>query len=85
MSRHQSWAECERHARNILGQEGFERQRLDLNGEYPTPAGGLGLTADRERQSRSALPAGAQQRLFPGKPTLFGETMEDAAQGRKKR
>lgn len=31
----ESWAECEMHARNILGEEGFARLRAELNGEKP--------------------------------------------------
>ncbi len=31
----ESWAECERHARNILGEEAFERLLAELRGEYP--------------------------------------------------
>ena len=31
----ESWAECEMHARNILGEEGFARLQAELNGESP--------------------------------------------------
>jgi hypothetical protein len=34
----ESWADCERHARNILGEEGFELLQAELRGEKPPPS-----------------------------------------------
>jgi hypothetical protein len=43
----ESWAECERHARNILGEEGFARLKAEI-------AGGAGYPATRPTHSLAA-------------------------------
>lgn len=69
MSIEQSWAECERHARNLLGADGYARLQAeiarDMSGAVPAPA-------------PMASPAGAaQRRLFSGEPSLFSDGTED--------
>ena len=71
----ESWAECERHARNILGEEGFAQFKATLEGK------GL-QEAELDQVKNIAEPnkegrVGKQQRLFPKEPDLFGEIMED--------
>jgi len=73
----ESWAECERHARNILGPEGFAALQAELRGETPMPGKPPLLKVAEAPQTYGAGAAGAQRRLFPGEATLFGETFED--------
>lgn len=68
----ESWAECELHARNLLGEEAFARLRAELRGE-PVPAA---RETPLAAEGRSPY-GGAQKRLFPGERTLFGDSMED--------
>ena len=79
----QSWAECERHARNILGEDGFARLEAELRGEYTTDDGVASLAADGAALPRASDPSG-QRALFPGAPTLFGGTIEEALKGKKR-
>lgn len=67
----ESWAECERHARNVLGPEGYARLQDDIqNGGRPK--GGPAM------DSVGPTSAGAsQRRLFPGEANLFGDKSED--------
>jgi hypothetical protein len=81
----ESWAECERHVRNLLGAEGFAHLQRELRGEAPPvrePA--LLLAAEPPGPYRPGLPQ-AQGRLFPGDPDLFGERLEDPPARRKPR
>lgn len=79
-----SWAECERHARNILGENGFARLQAELQGEYASrPGETASLAADAPGLSGAPGPPG-QHRLFPGTPAPFGETMEAAPKGKKR-
>jgi hypothetical protein len=67
----ESWVECERHAHNLLGEDGFARFRAELRGDYTaTPLDPGQLAADSGR-------TGSQLRLLPGEPALFGPTTED--------
>jgi hypothetical protein len=73
----ESWAECERHARNLLGEEGFARLQAELRRDYASaPIDPDRLAVDRPGTSGARRP-GSQRRLFPGEPTLFGDEMED--------
>lgn len=75
----ESWAECELHARNILGPEGFAHLQAELRSEttpYATQTA-LSLAAESPDNSYGTGIPGAQRRLLPGEPTLFGESMED--------
>jgi hypothetical protein len=42
----ESWEECEMHARNILGEEGFARLQAELKGEKPAPLSSAPLAAE---------------------------------------
>jgi hypothetical protein len=81
----ESWAECERHARNLLGPEGFARLEARLRGEPPEVGGPALLKVAEEGPApyASSTP-GAQRRLFPGESTLFGEVTEDPPSARRK-
>jgi hypothetical protein len=73
-----SWAECERHARNLLGKETLARLQADLRGAVPA--------ADIPQAAEARRPYGASQaRLFPSERTLFGEAMEDPPTSAKRR
>jgi hypothetical protein len=67
----ESWAECERHARNLLGEEGFAKLQAELRGDY------AGVPIELGQLAVERATPGAQLRLVPGEPTLFGPTMED--------
>ena len=80
----ESWTECERHARNLLGPDGFARLQAELRGEA--------FVGEREPLTKVAEPSaeysggpGAQRRLFPGEPTLFGNSQEDPPRRGKRR
>lgn len=78
----ESWQECEIHARNILGEAGFTRLQAEIAGGYPEH------TREREpiaAESKATYGRGAQRRLLPGQPTLFGAEMEDPPSRRKRR
>jgi hypothetical protein len=80
----ESWAECERHARNILGEDGFARLQADLRGEYVSrPEEAALLAADAPGLPGASKPSG-QRRLFPVTPVPFGETMAAAPKGKKR-
>lgn len=73
-----------RHARNILGEDGFARLQAELQGEYASrPEETASLAADAPGLSGASRPSG-QHRLFPGTPAPFGETMEAAPKGKKR-
>ncbi len=79
----ESWAECERHARNVLGEAGYTRLKDQIARGDDKPA--LPLAAEPSAPPYDER-AGTQRRLFPGEPTLFGEAMEDPpATGRRSR
>jgi hypothetical protein len=82
----ESWAECERHARNLLGAEGFARLEAELRGE-PMEVGEAALLKVAEEGPTPYGPgtSGAQRRLFPGEPTLFGDGTEDPPVTKRKR
>lgn len=57
----ESWRECELHARNLLGAEGFERLQAELEGREISPASPLNPQSQTLRPKKPAAP-----------PTLFG-------------
>lgn len=77
----ESWKECEIHARNLLGEEGFNRLMKEIAGEqrdeqardvvYTVPLDkGLGKVADAQREEQ---PIGQQPLLLGhGQKNLFG-------------
>jgi hypothetical protein len=80
----EDWSDCERHARNILGEEGFIRFMANLSGqESEQPAQPSPHVAEPSPTYAPSTP-GAQRRLFPGEPTLFGDPMEDPPSGKKR-
>jgi len=81
-----SWAECERHARNLLGAEAFARLEAELRGE-PMEVGEPALlkVAEEGPPPYGSGTSGAQRRLFPGEPTLFGDGTEDPPATKRKR
>jgi hypothetical protein len=81
----ESWAECERHARNLLGPEGYARLEAELRGEpveVREPA--MLKVAEKGPTPYGSGTPGAQVRLFPGEPTLFGDVAEDPPPTRRK-
>ena len=81
----ESWTECERHARNILGPDGFAGLQAELRGEVRVSEGErLGQVAEPSAEYRVSGP-GAQGRLFPNKATLRGEAPEGPLRRRKRR
>lgn len=76
----ESWAECHRHARNILGESGYARLQRELRGEAAA-AEDLPMVAEHPTPDAP----GAQQRLFPTAPDLLGTRMEDAPGGSTRR
>lgn len=82
----EDWSDCENHARNIVGEEGFARLQAELQRQPETPAANrASLTADSPSTCTTGSP-GAQRPLFPDEPTLFGCSMEDPpprARGRR--
>jgi hypothetical protein len=85
-SAEESWAECERHARNLLGAEGFARLEAELRGE-PMEVGEPALlkVAEEGPTPYGSGTPGVQRRLFPGEPTLFGDGTEDPPATKRKR
>jgi hypothetical protein len=81
----ESWAECERHARNLLGPEGFARFEARLM-SGPTEMEGPALlkVAEAGPAPYASGTPGDQRRLFPGEPTLFGAVTEDPRLTRRK-
>lgn len=71
-SAEESWAECERHARNILGEEGFKRLMAELKGE---------------RKPQSTDPEAGKTDLFgnPVATDLFGNPIEPGTRRKRKR
>jgi hypothetical protein len=81
----EEWSDCERHARTILGEEGFARFMASLSGqETGRPAQKTVHVAEPSLTYGPGTP-GAQRRLFPGEPTLSGDPKEDLPRGRKRR
>jgi hypothetical protein len=64
----ESWAECQRHARDLLGANGYARLTADIEGYRSQP---LSPSSD------TVTEGSAQKRLFPGKPSLFDDGTED--------
>lgn len=66
----ESWAECEQHARNILGEERFERLMEELNADC-----GFRIS-DRRTAESDASPASSESAEEPPRPRptdLFGK------------
>jgi hypothetical protein len=78
-----SWAECALHARNLLGEMGFARLQRDLRRELAVAPEAMPLAAE-EATPYNLEVSGAQRRLFPGKPTLFGDTLEEPPPRRRR-
>lgn len=70
-----SWAECERHARNILGEAGFAQLQAELRGEVATTTFGASSHSVQE-----STPPYQDQRL-----TLFGDVEPSRSKKRQKR
>jgi hypothetical protein len=81
-SAEESWAECEWHARNILGEQGYERLQRGLRGEAGADEG-LAV-ADGTTSEYPGVPGG-QRRLLPGEANLFGGEYEDIPKKRRRR
>ena len=81
----ESWAECKRHARNLLGEDAFARLEAELRGEPLRVAEPMLLKVAEEPQVPYAPEGPTQRRLFPGEPTLFGDRLEDPGTKRRKR
>jgi hypothetical protein len=77
----EDWSDCKRHARNILGEDGFTRFMASLSGQESEQTA---KPAAHVAEPSPAYGPGAQRRLFPGDPTLFGDPMEDPAPRRRK-
>ena len=70
----ESWAECAWHARNILGEQGYDRLQRQLRGEVLDD---LPLVAEGSPPGYPGMPGG-QGRLIPAaQPNLFGGEFED--------
>jgi hypothetical protein len=78
-----SWAECTPHARNLLGEMGFARLQRELRGELAIAPEAMPLAAEEATPYNLEVP-GTQRRLFPGEPTLFGDTLEDPPPRRRR-
>jgi hypothetical protein len=78
------WSDSERHARNILGEDGLTRfmaSRSDQASEQTAkPAAHVAGPSPTYGPSTT----GAQRRLFPGDPSIFGDPMEDPPPRRRK-
>jgi hypothetical protein len=73
----EDWSDCECHARNILGEDEFTRFMARLSDGGPEqPVKPASHVAEPSPTYGVGTP-GAQRRLFPGEPTLFGDSMED--------
>jgi hypothetical protein len=79
-----SWAECALHARNLLGEAGFARLQQELQGTSGIASTTVPLAAEQAEGYHTGM-SGAQRRLFPGEPTLFGESWEDPPSRRRRR
>jgi hypothetical protein len=73
----ESWSDCERHARNILGDEGFTRFMATLTDQESELPSQTSPHVAEPFPTYAPGTLGAQRRLFPGEPTLFGNPMED--------
>lgn len=60
----ESWKECEMHARNILGEKGFEEFMSKLNEEPQTSSGEISVKSVLDKAARSAEQQSPQARLF---------------------
>ena len=76
----ESWAECEHHARNILGEDGYRRLMAELQGTPESPAAPTPPTA-----TNSPPPDGHPTDLFgnPLPTDLFGNVIEPKQRKRK--
>jgi hypothetical protein len=63
----ESWAECERHARNLLGSDGFARLSAELKQER---SGAVSKAAPKVEVAASSS---AQKRPLRGNPSLFND------------
>ncbi len=78
----ESWAECELHARNIVGEDGFKRLKAELDGKganSPSTASKPGANEHHKRGSNM------QGRLFPEDGGLFGDINEEPVRSKRKR
>ncbi len=73
----EDWSDCERHARNILGDEGFTRFKTNLSAKESDQPGQASPHVAEPSPTYALGTPGAQRRLFPREPTLFGDPMED--------
>jgi len=73
----EDWPDCERHARNILGEEGFTRFMANLSGQESEQSAQPSPHVAGPSPTYTPSTPGAQRRLFPGEATLFGDPMED--------
>ena len=80
----EDWSDCERHARNVFGEEGFTRFMANLSGQESEQVAKPADHVSEPSPTYGAGIPGAQRRLFPGDPTLFGDPMEDPAPRRRK-
>jgi len=81
----EDWSDCERHARNVLGEEGFTRFMANLSSqEFEQLAAPATHVAEPPPTYAPGTP-GAQRRLFPGEPTLFGDSLEDPPKRRRRK
>ncbi|MBI5708826.1 MAG: hypothetical protein HZC42_00730 [Candidatus Eisenbacteria bacterium] len=78
----ESWAECEWHARNILGEQGYERLQRRLRGEVESEEA---LTVAEGPVPEYPGVPGGQRRLIPGQPDLFGGEYEDIPKKRRRK
>jgi hypothetical protein len=63
-----SWEECERHARQLLGAEGYALLQSRIE---------IGRTESPSHERDTVAAGSAQKRLFPGRPSLFDDGTED--------
>jgi hypothetical protein len=59
----ESWADCARHARDVVGEDGFLQLQDEMRADYTTGNGATSLIAGG--LADPSVPAGAQRHLFP--------------------
>lgn len=71
----ESWKECEMHARNILGEKGFEEFMNKLKEEPPTTGGEVSVkdVMDKAAKDTQNIQANPQAKLFDFKETEAGD------------
>ena len=80
----EDWSDCERHARKILGEDGFTRFMVKVSGgEFEEEAKPVDHVSEPSPTYGTGIP-GTQRRLFPGEPTLFDDPMEDPPPKRRR-